>query len=208
MADQYRSKREALKKEGDYLSLQKLPRNSCRTRIRNRCFVTGRSRGYIGAFGVSRDCATRGGIERQSSRSNKIIMVAPLISDPIADFIIRLKNAYMAGYVEISVPYSAIKEHIAHKLVEKEYIKNVEIKGEGVTKRIVITLSEMKKNKKPIQDVKRVSKLGRRLYTKAKDVRPYKNGYGVTLLSTPKGVLFDYEARKHNVGGEVLFHIW
>ena len=131
-----------------------------------------------------------------------------VLTDPIADFIIRLKNASMADLSRIEIPHSSVKERVAKKLAERGYIKNVEVKGEGITRRILTTVSRDKKGVSIIKGVKRVSKPSRRVYVRARDLYPYKNGYGSAVLSTPVGILTDTEAKKHHIGGEILFYIW
>lgn len=127
--------------------------------------------------------------------------------DTIGDFIIRLKNAGAVGHKEVSIPYSKLKEAIARKLEGAGYISAVEVKGKDVKKTLEITLKYEGK-KHIINDVKRVSKPGRRLYTKVENIYPVKFGHGHMVLSTPKGILTDMEAREANVGGEQLFKIW
>lgn len=127
--------------------------------------------------------------------------------DTIGDFIIRLKNAGAVGHKEVSIPYSKLKEAIARKLESAGYIGAVEVKGKDVKKTLEITLKYEGK-KHVIQEVKRVSKPGRRLYTKVENIYPVKFGHGHMVLSTPKGILTDQEAREAKVGGEQLFKIW
>lgn len=130
------------------------------------------------------------------------------LTDPLADLIIRLKNASTARISNVEIPYSIIKERIVKKLEEKGYIKDVTVKGKGITKRIVTGIAHNKDGTRTIKGVKRVSKPSRRVYIKTRDLYPYKSGYGVAVLSTPKGILVDKEAREKKVGGEVLFYIW
>ena len=108
-----------------------------------------------------------------------------MVSDTIGDFIIRLKNSGSVGKDTVSVPYSKLRHSIADKLVEAGYLASNRIHG-----------------------VKRVSKPGRRLYTKTTDIHPVKFGKGHMILSTPAGILTGEEAREKKVGGEQLFIIW
>jgi len=127
--------------------------------------------------------------------------------DPIADFLIKMKNAGLVGKEAISVPHSAIKESIATILEKTGFIKAVNKKKRNNQKLLEIELSYEGKTPR-ISEVKRVSKPSRRVYQSFKDLRPFKNGLGITVLSTPKGILTDSEARKEKSGGEVLFKIW
>ena len=130
-----------------------------------------------------------------------------MVSDTIGDFIIRLKNAGAVGKKEVSLPYSKLRHAIADKLVAAGYIEKAEQKGKTVQKTLVVTL-KYENGKHRITDVKRVSKPGRRLYTKVADIHRVKFGHGHMILSTPAGILTNEEARTANVGGEQLFIIW
>lgn len=130
-----------------------------------------------------------------------------MVSDTIGDFIIRLKNAGAVGKKEVSIPYSKLRHAIADKLVAAGYIEKAEQKGKTVQKTLVVTL-KYENGKHRITDVKRVSKPGRRLYTKVADIHRVKFGHGHMILSTPAGILTNEEARTANVGGEQLFIIW
>jgi small subunit ribosomal protein S8 len=127
--------------------------------------------------------------------------------DTIGDFIIQLKNAGMVGHKTVSVPYSKLKVAIAKKLAEAGYIDTAEVKGKDVKKVLEVTLRYEGKAHS-INGVKRVSKPGRRLYSKVTEIYPVKFGKGHMILSTPAGILTDEEARKQKVGGEQLFIIW
>lgn len=130
-----------------------------------------------------------------------------MVGDTIGDFIIRLKNAGMVGKKEISVPYSKLRHAIADKLVAAGYIEKAEQQGKKVQKNLAVTL-KYEGGKHRISGVKRVSKPGRRLYTKVADIHQVKFGQGHMILSTPAGILTNDEARAQNVGGEQLFIIW
>ncbi len=126
-----------------------------------------------------------------------------MVNDPIADMLVRLKNASMVGHTEVSLPYSAMKISIA-KILEKEgYLGSVAKKNSSLT----VSLN-YKDGKPAIQGVKRISKPSRRMYMGVRDVKPVKRGHGLLVLSTPGGVLSGREAREKRMGGEVLFEIW
>lgn len=130
-----------------------------------------------------------------------------MVQDPIADFITRLKNAGSVGRESAVVPYSKLKLAIATVLEREGFVKAVTKKGKKVKKLIEVELLYNGKTPK-IKGVERISHLGKRTYVKSAQVRSVKNGYGIALISTPKGILTDKEARKEHVGGEVLFNIW
>jgi len=131
-----------------------------------------------------------------------------MVNDPVGDFIIRLTNAGAIKRASVSVPFSAFKLAIAEKLRDAGYVKAIEKKGKKVKKALDVTLKYDDKGVHAISGVKRVSKPGRRMYKGTKEIMPVRYGRGALLLSTPKGVLTDREARKEKVGGEALFEIW
>lgn len=129
------------------------------------------------------------------------------MTDPIADFIIRIKNAHMARKTVVEAPFSKVKKSIADILVDEGYISSVEVQEEKPFSKIVVTLKYI--GKQPaINDVKRLSKPGRRVYSPSDAVPKALGGYGITIVSTSKGVMTDVAARKANVGGELLCQIW
>ena len=130
-----------------------------------------------------------------------------MVTDPISNFIVSIKNGSDARKTYITVPYSALKESIAHILAKAGYISTIEKKGKKIIKTLDIGLVYIG-NEPRIHGVDRISRPSRRIYQKAKDIRMFKNGFGNTIFSTPKGVLLDIDAKKHKVGGEVLFKIW
>ena len=141
---------------------------------------------------------------RTYSRNKEIIMV----TDPISDLIIRLKNAQAVKKESICVPFSQFKFAIANKLKERGYVGNVSKKGKKIRKSIEIELKYDEDGAPRIKGVTRVSKPGRRIYTDVANIKPVKYGKGSLIISTPKGVLTDSEAKKENTGGEALFKIW
>ena len=129
------------------------------------------------------------------------------MTDPIADMIIRIKNALLARHSQVVVPSSKIKHSIAQILEQEGYIAGFELTTEKPQANLVINLKYTGKSP-VITDVKRMSKPGRRIYAPASQVPRALGGYGITIISTSKGVITDKEARKQNVGGEVLCQIW
>jgi len=131
-----------------------------------------------------------------------------MITDPISDLIIRLKNGSDARKTVVSMPYSKFVENVIHTLKKAGFVEAVEKKGQDFTKTLEVSLVYIPGAGARIHGVDRISKPSRRIYQKASDIRGYKSGFGNIVLSTPKGVLTDVEAKKQNVGGEVLFKIW
>ncbi len=129
------------------------------------------------------------------------------MTDPIADMIIRIKNALLAHHDEVMMPYSNLKQAIGTILQKEGYIGEVEVKKDGPFSTLVLKLKYS--GKMPtITDVRRLSKPGRRLYAPANKIPRTLGGYGITIVSTSKGVVTDKEARKQNIGGELLCQIW
>lgn len=127
-----------------------------------------------------------------------------MVSDRVGDFIIRLKNAGAIGQQEVTLPYSTHLEAIARKLKDLGFVAEVAKKERDLS----VTLAYDERGRHKISGVKRVSKPGRRLYVPSHLAHSVKNGAGARILSTPKGVLSDSEARKVRAGGETLFEIW
>ena len=131
------------------------------------------------------------------------------MSDPIADMLTRIRNANTAKHDTVDVPTSKMKEAIADILFKEGYIKSYEIVEDGNFKTIHITLKYGKdKNEKIITGLKRISKPGLRVYANSSELPRVLGGLGVAIISTNKGVLTDKQARKENVGGEVLAFVW
>lgn len=129
------------------------------------------------------------------------------MTDPISDFIISIKNALMARKESIVIPYSKLKESLAHILVREGYIAEVVVDDSTAFRQLIVTLKYV--GKLPaVTDVRRMSKPGRRLYTPAAQIPKALGGYGITIVSTNKGILTDKEARKLHVGGELICQVW
>ncbi|HEX9608857.1 MAG TPA: 30S ribosomal protein S8 [Candidatus Paceibacterota bacterium] len=131
-----------------------------------------------------------------------------MVSDPVGDFIIQLKNAGAVGKSFVVVPYSRLRHAVAGKLKERGYVSAVTKRGKKVSKSLEVVLRYDAAGNPVIHGVKRVSKPGRRLYKKMDEIRPVRYGKGTLILSTPQGILSGSEARKAKVGGEALFEIW
>ena len=131
------------------------------------------------------------------------------MTDPIADMLTRIRNGLGAGHETVSVPASKVKLEIARVLKEEGYITNYTVEGETAKeKAIVITLKYAANNQKVISGIKRISKPGLRVYAKGDSVPRVLNGLGIAIISTSKGMMCDRDARKNNVGGEVVAYVW
>lgn len=131
-----------------------------------------------------------------------------MTNDPVADLIIHLRNASAVGKASVSVPFSNFKLAIAEVLKNAGFVKAVEKKGKKVKKTLDISLSYRESGEPVITGVKCISKPGRRVYRGANELFPVRYGHGALILSTPKGVLTNADARKQKVGGEALFEVW
>jgi small subunit ribosomal protein S8 len=130
-----------------------------------------------------------------------------MMTDPIADMLTRIRNAYMASIKETTAPFSKVKFEIAKILVHENYLQSVEEIEEDKKKALKLVLKY--DNKQPaITKIVRISKPGKRIYAGKNELKPVIHGYGLAVLSTPAGILTDKNARKAGVGGEILFQVW
>ena len=131
-----------------------------------------------------------------------------VVTDTIADMLTRIRNANQMRYQEVSVPASNLKVSLAKILKEEGFIEDYKIVNDNVQGTIVLTLKYGQNKERVITGLKRISKPGLRVYAKAGEVPKVLNGLGIALISTSHGVMTDKEARKENLGGEVLCYIW
>lgn len=132
-----------------------------------------------------------------------------MVTDPIGDFIIRLKNAGNTGKESVLVPFSKMKLAVAELLSAKGFVGGVSKKNKGESLRsISVDLLYEADGRPVISGVQRVSKPSRRLYENAKNIKRFRRGFGMSVFSTPKGVMADTDAKAANLGGEILFNIW
>lgn len=131
-----------------------------------------------------------------------------MMTDPIADMLVRIKNAIMAKHKEVRIPHSKMKETIAKILKEEGFINDYEVVGEIPKKEIVIKFKVLPGGKNAITDLKRISKPGRRIYASKDEIPWVMNGLGIAIISTSKGLMTDREARKNKIGGEVICYVW
>jgi small subunit ribosomal protein S8 len=131
-----------------------------------------------------------------------------MVTDPIADYLTRIRNAQMANHRIVEIPASNLKKRITEILYEKGYILKYKFEEDSKQGVIKIALKYDAATKLPvIQSLERVSRPGLRTYAKPADFRRVKNGLGISIVSTSKGVMTDKEAKAQNVGGEVLCNI-
>ena len=135
-----------------------------------------------------------------------------VVSDTIADMLTRIRNANQMRYEEVRIPSSKMKAEIARILKEEGFVKDFKIEKSdengSVQETIVLTLKYTDKRERVITGLKRISKPGLRVYAKNDEVPKVLNGLGIAIISTSKGIMTDKEARKENIGGEVLAYIW
>lgn len=142
-----------------------------------------------------------------------------MVNDPIADFLTRVRNAGMVGMTKTLVPYSRMKNEIAKVLVSEGFLKSVGIVEDAGSKNGTLKFLEVELAYKGPDDKAgkktpkigrswRVSKVSKRVYSGAKELRPIRQGFGRAILSTTKGIMSDKDAKKQKLGGEVLFKIW
>lgn len=129
------------------------------------------------------------------------------MSDPIADMLTRVRNAQAVGHPDVAIPASKSKAAIAQVLKDQGYIQDFAVEGETAAKAITIELKYYQ-DKPVITGLRRVSKPSCRVYVKATQVPRVRGGMGVAVLSTPEGVISGKEARRRNVGGEVICYVW
>lgn len=129
-------------------------------------------------------------------------------NDPIADLLTRIRNANQMRYKEVVVPSSNVKLQIVKILKDEGYIVNYKIEKNDVQDNIIISLKYAQNKERVISGLKRISKPGLRVYAKAEEIPTVLNGLGISIVSTSKGIMTGKEARKENLGGEVLAYVW
>ena len=129
-------------------------------------------------------------------------------SDPIADMLTRIRNANIALHPETRMPSSKLKEQVARILSEEGFIDGYKVEDARVGKELTVRLRYSKERQPILTGIKRISKPGLRVYSSSSDVPRVRGGIGISIVSTSDGVMTDREARKRNVGGEVLCEVW
>jgi small subunit ribosomal protein S8 len=128
-------------------------------------------------------------------------------SDPLADFLTQIRNANTADKAEVVSHYSRLKNEVAHILKKEGYLEEVELTKEGKRQSIKLTLKSGRRQR-AIQGIKRVSRPGLRRYVGSTEVPRVLGGLGIAIVSTSKGIMTGHDARKQNVGGELLAYVW
>ncbi|HNR14894.1 MAG TPA: 30S ribosomal protein S8 [Thermodesulfobacteriota bacterium] len=130
------------------------------------------------------------------------------MSDPIADMLTRIRNGSRARFGKVDIPASRTKTEIARILKQEGYIKDFKVVTEDNKEILRVYLKFDAQNRGIIAGLKRVSKPSRRIYVASTKIPPVLNGFGISIISTSKGIFTDHEARKLNVGGEILCSVW
>ena len=130
------------------------------------------------------------------------------MTDPIADMLTRIRNANTVKHETVDVPASNIRKEIARILLEEGFVKGYDVIEDGKQGIIRLQLKYGIEGERVISGLKRISKPGMRVYSSKDEIPKVLNGLGVAIMSTSKGILTDREARKENVGGEVICYVW
>lgn len=130
------------------------------------------------------------------------------MTDPIADMLTRIRNANMVGHESVDIPASKMKKSIAGILLDEGYIKGYDVIEDNKQGIIRVQMKYGANKEKVITGIKKISKPGLRVYAKKEDIPKVLGGLGIAIISTSKGVITDKEARKQNVGGEVICYVW
>jgi len=130
------------------------------------------------------------------------------MTDPIADMLTRVRNATSARHDKAEMPWARMKEQVARVLLAEGYVRDVVVSGQGATKTLTVLLRYTDEGAPAITGIKRISRPGMRIYSAAEDAPTVRKGLGISILSTPAGLLPDREARSRKVGGEILCEVW
>jgi small subunit ribosomal protein S8 len=133
-----------------------------------------------------------------------------VMTDPIADLLTRIRNAIQAEHAEVSIPHSRLKEHILQIMQREGYITAFDVDRDGAKATLTVHLKRTGEGgrESAVHGMRRVSTPGRRVYVRATELPRVLNGLGVAIISTPKGLMTDREARHAHLGGEVLCNLW
>jgi len=128
--------------------------------------------------------------------------------DPLANFFSQIKNAQMVNKETLKVPYTKLKLAVAELLIKAGYLESIEKQGREVSRRMLVVRLKQNQGQPAISGIKKVSKLGQRVYLPHKKIWPVKSGCGLAIISTSKGLMTNQEARKQGLGGEVICEVW
>ena len=223
LANKYYNKRTSLKKiimdkklslEERFKAQQKLsnlPRNSAKNRIRNRCEISGRPHGVYRKLRISRIALRKLGLEGKipgmvkSSWEKGNYMS---LSDPIGDMLARIKNAQQRNHKIIKLLSSNFKVKIAEVLKKEGFIIDYKVENKKSNKYILLINLKYNLGSPVINTIQRISKPGRRIFSSAESLPKINNGLGIAIISTPKGVMTDIDARKQKLGGEIICKVF
>ena len=130
------------------------------------------------------------------------------MSDPLADMLTRIRNGQRAKLAVVNCPSSNVRQSVCDVLKDEGYIRGYQVIDQENNKKEIQIELKYDEGQPVIRELKRVSKPGRRMYSKISDLQPFHNGLGIKIISTPRGVMPDYKARNENVGGEVLCQVY
>jgi len=130
------------------------------------------------------------------------------MSDPLGDMLTRIRNAQSASLPTTVCPHSGVRQSVCDVLQDEGYIRGYQVVEQDNNKKEIQIELKYDEGQPVIRELKRISKPGRRMYSKIKDLQPFHNGLGIKIISTPRGVMPDYKARNENVGGEVLCQVY
>ncbi|MBU1536315.1 30S ribosomal protein S8 [Myxococcota bacterium] len=130
------------------------------------------------------------------------------MTDPIADFLTRIRNGLKAGKTQVGMPSSKMKKNLASVLQKEGFIRSFATESSGSFETLIVELKYDEANRPAIEGLKRISKPGRRIYAKQDELPKIRYGLGIAIITTSRGVMTDKEARTQNIGGEVICSIW
>lgn len=130
-----------------------------------------------------------------------------VVSDPVSDTLTRIRNAQAVGHSEVKMPFTKLRLSLVEILAKEGFLGEIDTFGRKVSKQIKVKL-RYEKGQPAINELVRVSRPGQRIYKKSDAIKPVKQGFGRSIISTSQGLMTDKEARKNKVGGEVLCKIW
>ena len=133
--------------------------------------------------------------------------ISTKLADPISDMLTRIRNSQAVGKETVNIPFSAFKFELAALLLKNGYIAQADAVGSGIGKKIVLALKYLN-NKPAIRNIRRISKSGQRIYVGYDKIRPILNGYGMSVISTPRGLMTNKDALKNKIGGEIICEVW
>lgn len=130
------------------------------------------------------------------------------MTDPIGDMLTRIRNGYAVRQRQVKVPYSVIKEKLAQILVKEGYLKEVVTEGKKTQEKKLVIKLKYHRQEPALDHIERISKPSLRIYLQAKELKPFRGGFGMRILSTSQGLMTGREAKKKNLGGEVICQLW